>query len=289
MDEIKETESKKIRVMIAGLPGKMAWDIALAIKASKDMELVPYALTGKEIENRSLLINGEEIQLLDSSQAKTLIHYFKVDGFPDVVIDASVSGAIKGNVDFYTTVHLPFVMLTTGGDLDYIREKVAEVQKHADFYNAVVSTNMAEDIVIVQAMFEYAAETFPGAFKRFTVEVEESHQNGKKLTSGTAEVIVASLEKLGTNASVEKIKKNRTPEENSAFGVPVQYHERHGYHTYSLTRDDNNVFLQFVHNINGGKPYVDGTLNAVRYLIQVQRLRLCSGNVFTMIDVLKGF
>jgi len=279
---------KKIIVMMAGLPGKMALSIAEAIVLSKDMSLAPYGLTGQETEERLINIKGQQIELLDSSQKKQLLHYFQIDDIPDIVIDATEAGSINDNVAFYAVNRLPFVMLTTGGDMDYIRKKVCEVQDSGETYNAVVSANMAEDIVVVQAMFEYAAKTFPGAFKRFITDVEESHQEGKKDTSGTAKEIVSSLKLLGAEADIEKIKKNRTPEENSAFGVPEEHYKGHGWHTYSLIRDDKNVFLQFVHNVNGRKPYVDGTLNAVRFLHKAQETDWAGGKVFSMIDVLQG-
>ena len=279
---------EKIRVMFAGLPGKVSSQIAEAVHRSKDMELVPYGLTGAEISERNISILGEMIELMDLSEEKKLLHYFEVDGLPDVVIDATVPDAINGNVDFYTRNCLPFVMLTTGGDLAYIKNKVAQAQNLGGRYNAVVSANMAEDIVIVQAMFEYVAETFPGAFKRFKVDIEESHQKGKLDTSGTAKAIVKSLQKLGTDASVENIKQHRTPEENSAFGVPEEHYKGHGWHTYSLMREDGNVFLQFKHNINGRQPYIDGTLHAVRFLRKVKDQFAGVGTVYSMIDVLKS-
>jgi 4-hydroxy-tetrahydrodipicolinate reductase len=275
---------EKIKVMMSGLPGKMAYQIALAVEASKDMKLLPYGLTGPEIDLHQIIVGKTTIDLFSSDEGEKdlLVVNFSFDGRPDIVIDFTAPDAIAGNVDFYAKNQLPFVMGTTGGDIKLITQKVM-----ASGINAVVAPNMAKEIVVVQAMFEFAAQNFPGAFKRFKADPEESHQKTKSDTSGTAKAIVKSLQELGADCSIDKIKKNRTEAEYAVLGIPEEHWGGHGWHTYPLTRDDGNVFLSFTHNINGRQAYVDGTLDAVRFLNTIQELPFDQGVVFSMIDVLR--
>jgi dihydrodipicolinate reductase len=50
---------------------------------------------------------------------------------------------------------------------------------------------------------ELLAQSFPGAFSGYKLEVTESHQRQKADTSGTAKAIVASFAKLG--APIEEV------------------------------------------------------------------------------------
>jgi 4-hydroxy-tetrahydrodipicolinate reductase len=68
------------------------------------------------------------------------------------------------------------------------------------------------------------------------------------------------------------------------LGIPKQYLDGHGYHTYTLQSSDGTALLQFKHNILGRNIYVEGTLKAIRFLSQKKNSK---GKVFSMIDVLK--
>ncbi|MFA6460622.1 MAG: dihydrodipicolinate reductase C-terminal domain-containing protein [Patescibacteria group bacterium] len=280
-------ETKKIKVAMSGLPGKVAYPIAEAVAASPDMELLPYAFTGAEVDVKSVVINGQPVWLIKPDARVMLLSHFDFYENPDVIIDFTAPEAVEKNVDFYTVNELPFVMGTTFGGFihlqDYINSKVSQ-----SFINAVVAPNMAKDVVLVQAMFEWAAENFPGALKEFSAKTVESHQKTKSDTSGTAKAIVASLRTLGVDCSVEGIKKIRKEEAYEVMGIPKEYWDGHGWHTYPLTKNDGNVFLEFTHNINGRQPYVDGTLDAVRFLHRKMNPEKKNvGNVFSMVDILR--
>jgi hypothetical protein len=51
---------------------------------------------------------------------------------------------------------------------------------------AVIAPQMGKQVVALQAVLEMMADSFPGAFGGYTLDVVESHQAGKKDTSGTA-------------------------------------------------------------------------------------------------------
>lgn len=280
-------ETKKIKVAMSGLPGKVAYPIAEAVAASSDMELLPYAFTGPGLDIKEVLVGGQSVRLIAPDEKVMLLSYFEFYDNPDVVIDFSAPEAVEKNVEFFAINNFPFVMGTTFGAFThlpgYIRSKVSQ-----SFINAVVAPNMAKDIVLVQAMFEWAAQNFPNALIDFFGETVESHQKTKADTSGTAKAIIKSLQELGVDCSIEEIGKSRTDEAYEAMGIPKEHWGGHGWHKYSLTKNDGNVFLEFIHNINGRQPYVDGTLDAVRFLHgKMNPEKKNVGNVFSMIDILR--
>jgi len=152
----------------------------------------------------------------------------------------------------------------------------------------VIAPNMARQIVGLQAMLAYGAENFPELFQGYTLEVHESHQQGKADTSGTAKAIVGYFNAMGVAFTNDQIQKERDPAvQKQQWGVPEAYLGGHGWHTYTLTSPDGTTLFELKHNINGREIYVEGTLKAVRYLDRKIQDGL-QGRVFTMIDVLKA-
>ena len=174
-------------------------------------------------------------------------------------------------------------MGTTGGD----RQKLVETVTSSSI-SAVIAPNMAKQIVGFQAMMEYAANTFPALFEGYTLEIKESHQHGKADTSGTAKAMVAYFNQLGIPFSEDQIVKIRDPEiQQTHWGIEEEYLSGHGWHTYTLVSEDRTVRFEFTHNVNGREIYGRGTLDALLYLSEKVEAGV-SGQVFTMIDVLKG-
>ena len=93
---------------------------------------------------------------------------------------------------------------------------------------------------------------------------------------------------LGLPFAEEDITKERDPNvQKTVWGIPEEYLEGHGYHTYSLTSNDQTVRFEFTHNVNGRDVYAQGTLDALIYLSEKVKKGI-RGMVFSMIDVLKG-
>ena len=209
----------------------------------------------------------------------------KFPGF--ISIDFTHPSAVNSNAEFYVKHSLPFVMGTTGGNREKLEKSVLSGK-----IPAVIAPNMAKQIVGFQAMMEYAAKTFPDLFKGYNLTIKESHQKGKADTSGTAKAMVKYFNQLGIPFSEKDIIKERDPErQKNVWKIPEKYLTGHGWHTYTLTSDDNTVTFRFQHNINGRDIYVNGTLDGVIFLYN--RLtdkkadKYGKGVVYTMIDVLK--
>jgi 4-hydroxy-tetrahydrodipicolinate reductase len=271
-----------IKIMLNGLPGNVATIIAKhAIKDSR-VTLLPYSLTGPEIEASFCQIYDQNIELIRPEKRENFIAELTQQEDFFIVMDFTHPTAVNDNALFYCRNQLHFVMGTTGGDRQGLQEAVKKSQ-----INAVIAPNMAKQIVGFQAIMEYAANTFANLFKDYDLTIRESHQQGKADTSGTAKAMVKYFNKMGIPFNPEQIQKERNPKvQKDQWGIPEPYLAGHAWHTYTLTSPDKTVSFKFEHNINGRDVYAGGALDAVLFLAgKVDQGS--KANVFTMIDVLK--
>jgi 4-hydroxy-tetrahydrodipicolinate reductase len=273
----------RIKVMVNGIPGNMAVNVARHILADERFVLVHGSLTGPEISAAEYTLESIPISLLGpEKRAGAIKEIIEADG-PFISVDYTHPSAVNTNAEFYCQCRLPFVMGTTGGDRQQLEATV-----QASAIAAVIAPNMAKQIVGFQAMMAYAAQNFPGLFQGYSLTIKESHQKGKADTSGTAKAMVQFFNQMGCQFSEDQIAKERDPEiQATRWGIPQDYLTGHGWHTYTLTSADKTVRLEFTHNVNGRDVYARGTLDAVRYLDTRVR-EGAAGVVYTMIDVLQN-
>ncbi len=272
-----------INVMVNGLPGDVARLVAGYIIKDGRFKLLPYSLTGPEIQETEYRVGNINVQLIQADQRDSQIEQIKQSQATFLSVDYTHPSAVNSNAEFYCRFGLPFVMGTTGGD----RQKLGATVVSSSIA-AVIAPNMAKQIVGFQAMMEYAADNFPNLFRGYTLNVTESHQQGKADTSGTAKAMVSYFNKLGVSFSANDIVKVRDPEEQKAqWGIPEEYLSGHGWHTYTLVSEDQTVRFEFTHNVNGRDVYARGTVDALIYLSEKVQSG-ARGKMFTMIDVLKN-
>ena len=272
-----------IKVMVNGLPGSVSQIVAAQILKDERFELVPFSLTGPEIQQPEFHLEALKIDLIQPEKKKLQIEEVITshDGF--LSVDFTHPTAVNANAEFYCGCGLPFVMGTTGGDRHKLEQTVT-----SSSIPAVIAPNMAKQIVGFQAMMAYAADTFPGLFKGYSLEIRESHQRGKADTSGTAKAMVGYFNELGLSFSEDQILKVRDPGvQTEQWDIPEAYLAGHGWHTYTLVSPDRTVRFEFTHNVNGRMVYAHGTLDALLFLSAKVNSGV-KGTMFTMIDVLKG-
>ena len=272
-----------IKVMVNGLPGNVSRIVAAQILKDERFELVPYSLTGPEIQEPEYSLESVTIKLIQPDKRKSRIEAVikSHEGF--LSVDYTHPSAVNSNAEFYCGCGLPFVMGTTGGDRKKLEQTVI-----SSSIAAVIAPNMAKQIVGFQAMMAYAADTFPGLFKGYSLEIRESHQKGKADTSGTAKAMVGYFNELGVSFSEDQILKCGTPRfKKTQWGIPEQHLAGHGWHTYTLVSEDRTVRFEFTHNVNGRMVYTLGTLDALLFLSAKVKVGV-KGKMFNMIDVLKG-
>jgi len=274
---------KPIKVMVNGLPGNLARKVAGYLLTDGRFELVAQSLTGPEIQESECLIDDLSVKLIQADQRNSQIEQIKQSLGEFLSVDFTHPSAVNSNAEFYCRCGLPFVMGTTGGD----RQKL-EARVRSSSIAAVIAPNMAKQIVGFQAMMEYAADNFPDLFKGYSLEIKESHQQGKADTSGTAKAMAGYFNRLGVSFSADEIIRIRDPEvQKTQWGIPEEYLSGHGWHTYSLVSQDQTVRFEFTHNVNGREVYVRGTVDAILYLSKKVQAG-ARGQMFTMIDVLGG-
>ena len=266
-----------------GIPGNMAITIARHALNDPRFKLISRSLTGPEIEASAHTVDLVSFDLIRPDDRKQAIKDLKEQEGPFLSIDFTHPSAVNSNAEFYCAHALPFVMGTTGGD-----RKKLEGSVRASSISAVIAPNMAKQIVGFQAMMAYAAQTFPGLFRNYTLDIHESHQKGKADTSGTARAMIQYFNALGIPCTEADIIQERDPEkQRQQWGIPEEHLGGHGWHTYALDSTDRTVHFEFSHNVNGRDIYADGTLDAAAFLHEKLKADP-KGRIFTMIDVLKG-
>jgi len=273
---------EKISLMVNGLPGNVLTTIAKHLILDARFEVLPYSLTGPQITETDLLISGKIFSLIKPEERDRAIHKIKKDHNPFITIDFTHPTAVNDNAEFYSANSLPFIMGTTGGD----RKRLEETVISSDI-PAIIAPNMAKQIVGIQAMMEYASNTFPGLFKGYSLKLSESHQVGKADTSGTAKDMIGYFNKFGIDFTVNDVTMERNPDNQlNIWKIPEDHLSGHAWHTYDLTSGDSTSFFSIKHNINGRDIYADGTKDAALYLYRKIK-EGTAGRVFSMIDVLK--
>ncbi len=272
----------RIKIMVNGMPGNMADNVAKHAIDDDRFELIPYSLTGPEITEDKHNIDSIAVTLLRPENSEQAIDGIIEKEGAFISVDYTHPLAVNSNAEFYCKHGLPFVMGTTGGDRKLLKDTIRQSS-----IPAVIAPNMAKQIVGFQAMMEYAAKTFPDLFKGYSLEIRESHQKGKADTSGTAKAMIRYFNSLGIPFTEDEIFKERDPErQTSKWGIPKEYLGGHGWHTYTLVSDDRTVSFEFTHNVNGRDIYAAGTLDAISYLHKKIEDGV-KGTMFTMIDVLR--
>ena len=275
---------KPVCVMINGLPGNVAATMARAAGSDPRFQLIQASLTGPDIPDSFVRIGNIDITLIKPEARETAVEEIRHPFGDFIAIDYTHPTAVNANARFYIRHQIPFVMGTTGGDRQTLETDVSEGS-----VPAVIAPNMAKQIVGFQAMMAFAADQFPGLFKGYSLEIKESHQQGKADTSGTARAMVGYFNRLGVDFKPEQIQQIRDPElQKNQWRVPEQYLSGHGWHTYTLTAPDGSALFEFKHNVNGRQIYVEGTFDAVLFLKDQLADPENTRRLFTMMDVLNA-
>ncbi len=273
---------EKIKLMINGLPGNMASKIINNAISDNRLEVIPYSLTGPEIEETEYKTEKAVIRLISPNKAKETLQKLKKEHNFFIIIDYTHPTAVNKNASLYAECGIPFVTGTTGGDREALNKSV-----ESSSICAVIAPNMSKQIVAFQAMLEFALKSFPDIFNGYELKVRESHQKTKADTSGTAKAAIKSFKDMGADFSEKNFYMERDPEkQKNEWKIPEEYLSGHGWHTYTLSSKKDNLTFGFTHNINGRTAYISGTLDASLYLAEKIKSGE-KGKVFSMIDVLQ--
>jgi len=259
---------KRKKILISGLPGNMATNVAKLIMGQSDKyELLDIAFTGEDVQDKSVSILGREIRLIRPGERKDYLDDIK----GVFAIDYSTPSSYVDNCMFFIRHNIPFVIGTTGVTREEIQQIGSEIKK-SDI-SAVIDQNMSVELVLISSALEYLSETFPNVLAGHSGYGFESHQSGKKdKISGTLRKWGAFIEKLGVNFHMAE------GDRTSTYG--------HAYHDLNIINDNGNVRLGIKSEVEGRDTYCRGTLVALDYLVNI--MEKGAGRVYSMTDVLKG-
>ena len=271
---------KNLKVMISGLPGNMPTLIAVGILKQEDMVLSEVGLS--HTKQGTFLVKDkydaqclQAICLVPESGHKDAI----ATQNPDIIVDFAKGNPLE-RCQMYCELGIPFIMGSTSGDSNAMKSLV--MQSHI---SAVIEPNMASPIVVIKSMLEHAARNFPGFLGNYSLEIAESHQEGKPDISGTAIAFEELFNKMGAVSDKDGILSIRDRLfQKRILGISEQHLGGHGHHEYVLASEDNGVHIGLIHNINGRRVYVDGTMKAIRFMAYKLGVE---GEVYSMVDVLK--
>jgi len=201
---MEKTDMQKIPIMINGLPGNVANMLVRHAVSDSRFSIVPYSLTGPEINDTACESHGAAFRLIRPEDREQAISGIKDEYGNFIAIDFTHPLAVEENTRFYCNHDIFFVMGTTGGD----RNLLATLVEKSNI-SAVIAPNMAKQIVGFQAMMAYAADQFPGLFRGYTLTIEESHQGTKADTSGTAKAMAGYFRQMGIPFTEDRIIKIR--------------------------------------------------------------------------------
>ena len=270
------TPSERQPLLISGLPGRMAVEVARLARGTDDLAVQRVGLSSSVRHGSRCAVDAMEIKLVAPGRESIRLPR------GTIAVDYSTPGAALDNARWFIAHGLPFVMGTTGFDPAELEPLMRKASAPA-----VVAPNMAPPIVLLQAALRWLADEFPGACRGATLSVRESHQQGKRDTSGTARALVGYFQQLGIDFDESRIEALRDPQrQRKELAVPEAFLGAHAFHRYELDAAHDTVGLVLEHNVLGRRVYAEGTLRAVRFL----RARIeagVAGVIFGMEDVLR--
>lgn len=234
-----------IKVMLSGLPGKMATIVGESIAETDGIELTPFTLASDKHAGLATL-GGENMQYISGREGTDYpsLGYFVKYSPSFVVVDFTTPDAALDNAKLYVRHGLNFVMGTTGFDVG----KLEEIVRNSNI-SAVVAPNMAMEIVAFQNILGNLHKKGNGKYlEGCQLHITESHQQRKKDTSGTAIAAAESFYRFGIMKRNTEIKSIRDREEQRKIGIPEEYLEGHAWHTYEITAQENNPNLTALAN-----------------------------------------
>ena len=220
-----------INIVVSGLPGKMATLAAEILLRYGGFGSKIVALTGPN-QPKNVSVCGLQFMLFSPEQHENYLIALKEGHYNPLVVDFS-KGAVNRNAELYCRHGIPFVMGTTGGDRKALEQVVVDSGNVA-----VIAPNMALPIVALQQFIEDFSGRHTGAMKGYKLKVVESHQAGKKDTSGTAKAMISYFNRLGIEFTPEQVEMIRDPARQREMGIPEEHLGGHGWHTYEITAPD---------------------------------------------------
>jgi 4-hydroxy-tetrahydrodipicolinate reductase len=167
-----EMKAAKISVMVNGMPGPMALEVAKAC-LDRGFNLLPMGFTGPNqpdhitVQGLNTFVDVELVAGPGISDTAGKALSILKELHPNlVIVDYTHPSAILNNLACYVENDCDFVMGTTGGDSVQMMEIFNKGKN-----KAVIAPNMAKQIVALQAALQEMATRFPKSFADYKLTV----------------------------------------------------------------------------------------------------------------------
>lgn len=165
-------KAERISVMVNGMPGPMAVEVAKAC-LDRGFNLLPLGFTGAGQPDHVTVTGANtfvDVELVAgpgvSENAGKALSILKEMHPNLVIVDYTHPSAILNNLACYVENNCDFVMGTTGGDSVKMMEIFDEGTN-----KAVIAPNMAKQIVALQAALQEMSARFPKSFADYKLTV----------------------------------------------------------------------------------------------------------------------
>mmetsp|Transcript_42402 Transcript_42402/g.116990 ORF Transcript_42402/g.116990 Transcript_42402/m.116990 type:complete len:292 (+) Transcript_42402:117-992(+) len=281
-------------VLLSGLPGEMCYEVAkAALRCGFSLSekhltgpktVVPLWVRAHQEVHIAEAGKRAEVQVVcadDAAQQRCVLEEARARyGENLVVVDFTHATSVNKNAEMYAAVGIDFVMGTTGGD----REELMRVTEASGVY-AVIAPNMSKQAIAMEAALAHIADTFPGAFSGFELEVAESAPEGKPSRNVAGQPIVAAFRSMGAAFSDDNVKEIRDRVGSTKMGVPEESLQSHVFQSYALRTADGSATLRLDSQFCGLGYLADSAIDAVTFLLAMKAAKE-SKKVYAMTDVM---
>ncbi|MDR0860027.1 MAG: hypothetical protein LBO09_03435 [Candidatus Peribacteria bacterium] len=215
------------KILIVGLPGSMGTLTAERMLNSDGEYSTTGFGIGADSDNGKIITikSGELLQdyLIFSFSKLTEWELGIIKEEQPIIIDFTHKDIIKSNWEnYYKKWGCPLIVGTIGMKKEDFVGNTAPV--------IIGSPNLCPQIVEILRFF---TELKPKSLKKWKFEIIESHQEGKTEPSGTGVRVKECLEKAGATEKTPMVS-IRDKKEQLEMGVPKEYLNGHGWHTYEF-------------------------------------------------------
>ncbi len=248
--------AERTPIIIAGLPGRMATEIALAVDKSPDLELHIAHLGSKH--GYYPTTRGREYPIVAPGSHHTVLRDVPTD---TLIVDFTKPEVAMTNARRYIGYERPFVMGTSGVN----PESIAGMIEHSPI-SAVVDECMAPHLKVFGWMFKQASIEFPHALAGWVIETDRPEKPGKVVE----DYWINNLRAL------------------TGYLRVVAPRDQYGHVRIDLIHPKPDAYISLESHLQTLAPFVDGTMMALRFLNDQVSNKGNVGRIFTMEDVLKG-
>lgn len=233
----------KKKVLVSGCNGHMGKLVVKAINSSEDM----YVIAGFDNLN-----NNDKFPIFSN------INEISNNLIPDIIIDFSSPEGTREISKYALNSHIPIVIATTG----LTNEDILVLKNYSKYIPIFQSENMSFNIALLKRILKTVSTQVINA----DIEIVETHHKRKKDSpSGTAKMLAETINESFNNTKTIIYGRNGKRKENEIGISSIRGGNIAGEHIIKFFSDYET--LEFKHTTYSHKVFIEGTLQASRFIL----------------------